>query len=206
MIEPARKAITYLASHPMYLVRSARNAMRREITIPLDLLRWAIERRPKGKGPERIDLFGADPALGIGLTVDLFGTKLEVAARLAIESIEPREDALNVSLRVSELSLTAPPGSPAAMMVQSLDLSRPAALMNMMPAKHNALVDARDDRFVLDLMKIKALGKNPRLKRILTALSFMRIATARVEGDVLVLPIDVSPLQAPSAIMRAASL
>src|SRR6185503_443068 len=120
--------------------------------------------------------------------------------------IEPRGDSLNVTLRVSDLALTAPPNSPAAMMVQSLDLSRPAALLAMMPARHNALVEARDDRFVLDLLKIKALGQNPHLRRVLTALSFLRIESARVESDVLVLPVGVSPLQAPSALLRAASL
>lgn len=203
---PAQNVLSYLASNPMYLLRSARNAVRREITIPLDLLRWAIGRRPRGKGPERIDLLSADPALGLGLTVDLYGTKLEVSAHVAIEGIEPHEDALKVTLRVSDLALTAPPNSPAAMMVQSLDLSRPAALLNMMPARHNALVDAQGDRFVLDLLKIKALGKNPRLRRLLTALSFLRIEGARVENDVLVLPIGVSPLKAPSAFLRAASL
>jgi len=48
------------------------------------------------------------------------------------------------ALRVANLQLNAPPNSPAAMMVSSLDLSRPAALMNMMPQKHAALVDAHE--------------------------------------------------------------
>src|SRR5205823_6748066 len=145
LIDPAMQALTYLLSHPLYPLQSARNAMRRQATIPMALLRWAIDRRPRGKGPEKIELFAADPALGLALTVDLFGTKLEVSSEITIESIELREDALNLALRVANLKLSAPEGSPAAMMVSSLDLSRPAALMNMMPQKHAALVDASDD-------------------------------------------------------------
>lgn len=199
-------ALTYLLSHPTFPLQSARNAMRREITVPLALLRWGIDRRPRGKGPEKIELFAADPALGMGLTVDLFGTKLEVSSEITIESIELREDALNLALRIANLKLSAPEGSPAAMMVGSLDLSRPAALMNMMPQKHSAIVDAKDDRFVIDLLKIKALAKNPYLKRVLAALSFVRVTGARVDGENLALELDVSPLAAPSALKRAATL
>jgi hypothetical protein len=206
LIDPAMHALTYLLSHPMLPLQSARNAMHRELTVPLAILRWAIDRRPPGKGPEKIELFAADPALGVGLVVDLFGTKLEVSSEITVESIELREDALNIALRVANLRLGAPEGSPAAMMVKSLDLSKPAALMNMMPQKHSALVDARDDRFVIDLLKIKALARNPYLKRVLAALSFVRVTGARVEGDNLAIELDVSPLSAPSALKRAATL
>jgi hypothetical protein len=203
LIDPAMQALTYLLSHPMFPLQSARNAMRRELTVPLALLRWGIDRRKRGKGPEKIEIFPADPALGVALTVDLFGTKLEVSSEITVESVELGENALNLALRVANLRLGAPEGSPAAMMVKSLDLSRPAALMNMMPQKHAALVDAKDDRFVIDLLKIKALARNPYLKRVLAALSFVRVAGARVDGDNLALELDVSPLAAPSALLRA---
>jgi hypothetical protein len=206
LISSSKKALGYLAMHPMFLFHSARNAVRREITVPKALLQWAIDRRPRGKGPEKIELFDADPALGVGLTVDLYGTKLEVTSEIIIESIELGADALSLALRVANLRLSAPPNSPAAMMVSSLDLSRPATLMNMMPQKHAALVDAKDDRFVIDLLKIKALAKNPVLKRILAALAFVRITRVRADGDEVALELDVSPLAAPSALKRAATL
>ena len=72
-------------------------------------------------------------------------------------------------------------------------------LSRMMPQKHAALVDASDDRFVIDLMKIKALAKNPFLPRVLAALSFVRVSGTRVDGENLLLELDVSPLAAPSA-------
>ncbi len=204
LIDSARNAFGFFVSHPLFLVQSAKNAVHRELTIPLALLQWAIDRRPRGKGPERIELYAADPALGLRLTVDLYGTKLDVSCELTIESIAPRAESLNLALRVRNLKLSAPKGSPAEMMTQSLDLSRPAALMNMMPQKHAALVEAQDDRFVLDLLKIKALANNVVLRRVLTALSFLSIAGARADGDVLALHLDVSPLRAPGALRQAA--
>src|SRR4051812_4100429 len=92
--------LSYLRSHPMLLFRAARNAARLELTIPIDLLRWAIDRRPRGKGPERIELFDADPALGLSLTVDLYGTKISVASKIQIESVDNDDSSLKVALRV----------------------------------------------------------------------------------------------------------
>jgi hypothetical protein len=203
LIDSARSALSFFVSHPLFVLQSARNAVHRELTLPIPLLQWAIDRRPRGKGPDRIELFHADPALGLELTVDLYGTKLDVRCELTIEAIEPRSDALNLALRVKNLRLSAPQGSPAAMMVQSLDLSRPAAMMNMMPQKHAALVEANDDRFVLDLLKIEALANNSALRRVLTALSFLSITGARADGELLALQVDMSPMRAPAALRHA---
>ena len=99
-----------------------------------------IDRRPRGKGPERIELFDADPAIGVGLTIDLYGTKLEVSSKIEIESIENLDDEFKIALRVSGLDVKAPAGSPAAMMIQSMDFTRPGNLMKMMP-QMNQMMD-----------------------------------------------------------------
>jgi hypothetical protein len=41
---------------------------------------------------------------------------------------------------------------------------------------------------------------------VLAALSFVRVTGVRVEGENLALELDVSPLAAPSALKRAATL
>src|SRR5205823_283674 len=110
-------------------------------------------KRPRGKGPERIDLYPADPALGLSLTIDLYGTKITVSTKIGIEAVESTQDELKVTLRVRDLEVNAPPNSPAAMMIKSLDLSRPGNLLNLMPMKHAVLVSAKDDEFVIDLFK-----------------------------------------------------
>ena len=48
LIDNGLQAIGYLASHPMYFLQSAKNALGKEITIPKALLQWAIDRRPRG--------------------------------------------------------------------------------------------------------------------------------------------------------------
>jgi hypothetical protein len=203
LMDAVRRGLTYLSTNPLVMLQAARNAARFELSVPIALLRWAIDLRPRGKGPTRIDLFNADPALGVSLGVDLYGTELSVSSKIAIERIENLDGELKVELRVSGLEVNAPPGSPAAMMVKSLDLSRPGSLMNMMPKRHAALVDATDDRFVLDLLKIPALAGNVRFRRVLAALSFIRVAHVRADADLLAIRLDVSPTAIPAALSRA---
>jgi hypothetical protein len=206
LMNAAVRGLTYLSSHPMMLFEAARNAARLELSIPIDLLRWAIDQRPRGKGPTRIELVEADPALGLALTVDLYGTKIDVGARVDIASIENAGESLTVTLRVSDLTVVAPKDSPAAMMIGSMDLSKPGNLMNMMPQKHGALVSAKDDTFVIDLYKIPALAKNVQLRRALAALSFVRIDHVQARNNLLVIGLDVSPTGIPAALGRARSV
>jgi hypothetical protein len=205
LIDPLIRGLTYLGSHPLLPLRAARNAARLEVSLPIDLLRWAIDKRPRGKGPTRIELQPADPALGLLLAVDLYGTELTITTKITIERIELVNGALEVALRVRDLDVQAPPGSPAAMMIQSMDLTKPGNLVKMMPQKHRVLVSATDDLFVLDLFQIPALSKNERLRQALSALSFIRVGGTRADGDLLALALDVRPTQIPAALGRAVS-
>src|SRR5690348_2897723 len=96
ILSMAKGGLSYLTSHPLFLVDAARNAARMRVAVPLDLLRWAIERRPRGKGPERIEITAAPPGLGVSLTVDLYGTKIDVSSVIAIEAVENLADAFKV--------------------------------------------------------------------------------------------------------------
>jgi hypothetical protein len=195
--------ISYLRSNPRFVLQAARNAARLEVSIPLDLLRWALERRPRGKGPERIELRGADPSLRVELTVDLFGTKIDVGSSIAIESIENQAESLKLALRLRDLAIKAPQGSPAAQFVQSLDLSKPGNLIQMMPPKHARLIEVQGDRLVIDLLKLPALARNRGLRRALAGLSFVAIRALRVENDLLIIGFALHPLAIPGALDRA---
>ena len=203
MINLLLGGLSYLRSNPLYLLRAARNATRLEMTIPLDLLRWAIDKRPRGKGPERIEIGAADPAMHIELTVDLFGTKLDVSADIRIDDLVNDAESFKLALRVQNLALRAPEGTPAAQMVAAMDLSQPANLLGMMPGKHTKMLEASGDRIVVDLMMLPAFKKNQRLRQVLAGVSFVGVKDVRIDGDVLVIGFAVHPLGIPQALSRA---
>ena len=205
-IDLALQGASYVRSNPLFLLSAAKNAAGLGVTIPLDLLRWLVERRPAGKGPERIDISASPPGIAVGLTVDLYGTKLDVSTHIEVESIENTGDELRVTTRVTDLRVDAPPGTPAAMMLQSFDLSRPGNLINMMPKRPAALVEADGDRFVFDLMKIRKLRDNRLLRRALTGLAdVVRVKDVRTDGDLLVVGFGVDPFALPTAMTRLRS-
>jgi hypothetical protein len=205
-MNPILAGVSYLRSNPLFALRATSNAARLRASVPLDVLRWAISKRPRGKGPERIELSGADPALRVELTVDLYGTKIDVAANILIESIDNGIDSFKVALRVRNLELHAPAGTPAAMMVGALDLSNPGNLLKMMPQKHADLLQAEGDRIVIDLLKIPKMARNKRLRRVLAALSFIGVREVRTENDVLVIGFSVRPSALPTGLARMGSV
>src|SRR5258706_16259387 len=98
-----KEGLSYLRAHPAFLVTAARNAARLSLSVPIDFLRWLIERRPPGKGPERIEISAAPPGFAVGLTVDLYGTKIDVAAKVGIEMVENTGESLRLGLRMRDL-------------------------------------------------------------------------------------------------------
>ena len=94
-------------------------------------------------------------------------------------------------------------GSPAAMMLGSMDLTKPGNLMGFMPQKPPALVEASGDRFVLDLLKVPKLAANKGLKKLLALVAdVIVIKDVRTEGDMLVVGFKVNARALPLALAR----
>ena len=77
-------------------------------------------------------------------------------------------DAMRFVLRLEGLTLNVlgDANTPIAGFIKSgaLDLSKPANLVNIMPKKPAVLVDAKDDRVTIDLMKIPKIAENNGVK------------------------------------------
>ncbi|HEY4118986.1 MAG TPA: hypothetical protein VGM56_14070, partial [Byssovorax sp.] len=82
---------------------------------------------------------------------------------------------IRVGLRIEGLTLKVlgESNSPVAGLIQSgaLDLSKPGNLAAFMPKRPAALVEAKDDRVAIDLMKIPSIASNPRVQRALAVLT-----------------------------------
>ena len=87
----------------------------------------------------------------------------------------------------------------------ALDLSKPGNLAAFMPKRPAALVDAKDDRVVLDLMKIPAIADNPKVKQALavaTPVVGVRAIKTRDDHLDVHLKADLSGLSAAIAAAR----
>lgn len=194
-----KSAGRYVTRHPKVLGEIARYALQRRLAIPLDTLRWFAEQQSGGKGPRDVVVSAQSPALGIGATADAMGTQVRVDANIHIDHLHAAPGELTVTLRVKDLKasvLNNLDGNLAKLLKSGvLNLSKPASLLSMLGKKKPAaIVDAKDDLFVVDLMQVKAIARNPTVQKVIAALSpVLQVADVRTEGDHLVIGLKARP-------------
>jgi hypothetical protein len=160
----------YLLKHPEEVVRVIKNAFQFKVGVPLDALRWAASKAKGKKAPRDVQLEAVPPGVRLGATIDLMGTVVRASCILYIEEVRlnPRELRFEIRLADVALKLLGESDSPVATLIKSgaLDLSKPGNLVAYMPKRPAMLIEAKDDRVVIDLKKHPALA-NQKVERIL---------------------------------------
>lgn len=162
----------YLREHPEEIGRAVKGALGLRFGVPLDTLRYlARELVPAGKVRDLV-IDSAPPGIRLALTVDAVGAQLRASLVLSVEEIAITTDEIRVATRVSDMHLKVLDGfdKPVAALIQSgaLDLSKPGNLIAFIPKKPPFIVESKDDRIVLDLMKVPKLAQNPKVRRALS--------------------------------------
>lgn len=173
--EMLRVAGNYLKAHPEEIWRAAKGLVASRIGVPMDALRYLVRELATGeKAPKDVVIEASPPGLRASLTVAAMGTPLRVSVVVFVEEVDVTMESIRFVLRLEGLTLKVlgDANTPIAGFIKSgaLDLSKPANLVNIMPKKPAALVDAKDDRVTIDLMKIPKIAENPKLKRYLPVL------------------------------------
>jgi hypothetical protein len=99
-------------------------------------------------------------------------------------SITPEQMRVVIRLRDVKLELVGDAESPIATLIKSgaLDLSKPGNLVKFIPKRPPAIVEAENDKIVLDLMKVPKLAKNPRVRKALEVITPM-VGIGAIETD-----------------------
>lgn len=193
MAKPNAKVILgaakeYLRRHPEEIGRALKGFFGLRVGVPLDSLRYfAREFAPAGKVRD-IVIDSAPPGLRVALTVEAVGSVLRVSQVITVEEVHISKEELRAIVRVSEMSLKVLDGfqTPVAALVQSgaLDLSKPGNLVAFIPKRPPAIVDAKDDRIVLDLLKVPKIADNPKVRRALSiATPVLGVRAIRCKDD-----------------------
>lgn len=170
--ELLNKAGSYLKEHPEEIVRALRGALGLRFGVPIDALRYLVKEFGGGKkAPKDVVIESAPPGIRLAASVDAMGTPLRASLVVFVEELSVTPDEIRIAARIAEMSLKVigESDSPLAGLIKSgaLDLSKPGNLVAFMPKRPAALIDAKDDRVVLDLMKIPSIASNERVKRAL---------------------------------------
>lgn len=168
----ARQATTYLKAHPEEIVRILKGALGLRVGIPMDALRYLAREFGGGKkAPKDVVIEAVPPGIRLAATVDAMGTEVRASLVLYIEELTLNAAELRMGLRIDGLTLKVlgDANSPVAGLIKSgaLDLSKPGNLVAFMPKRPAALVDAKDDRVVVDLMKVPQIADNKKVRKAL---------------------------------------
>lgn len=177
----------YLMRHPEEVLRVIKNAALLRVGLPLDALRWAASKARGKKAPQDVQIEAVPPGVRVGASLDLMGTKVRASAAIYVEDVRLNQHEMRFEVRLADVSmkLLEDSDSPLAALLKSgaLDLSKPGNLAAYMPKRPPMLVEAKDDRVVIDLMKHPAL-KNQQVERILAMLSpFLTIGEIRTDWE-----------------------
>jgi hypothetical protein len=205
----ARLAADYLKHHPEEILRILKGAIGLRFGVPMDALRYFARELGGGpKAPKDVVIEAAPPGIRLGATVDAMGTPLRAVAVVFVEELDISTTQLRIGVRIEGLSLQVlgDASSPIAGLIKSgaLDLSKPGNLVAFMPKRPPALVDAKDDRLVVDLMKIPKIAENPKLKQALSVVTpVLGVRALKTKDDHLDLHLKADLSGVPVAIAAA---
>lgn len=198
-MDAARAAAQHVFTNPHEIVRVARHAMGLRLPLPLSGIRWLAGRLGGSKGPKDLLIESAPPGLRFAASLDLMKTPVRASAVVYIEDIRINDEEIRVEVRLSDvaLRLTGESDSPVATLLKSgaLDLSKPGNLVAVMPKRPKAIVEARDDRVVLDLMNVPKLASSRRVRDILSVITpTVGVRSIRTDEDDLVVALRATPI------------
>jgi hypothetical protein len=198
-------AVDYIRRNPDELVRAAVNAAGLRFGIPLAALRYlSSQAKLPRKAPKDIEIGSSPPAIRISLSVDAMGTAVRASAAIKIDEIDLSPDAMRIGIKLSDvkLALIGESTSPVATLIKSgaLDLSKPGNLVKFLPKRPPAIVEADEDRIVVDLMMVPAIAGNQGLRRLLAIVTpVVNVRAVETDRDHLYVAFRASPRGLPRA-------
>lgn len=198
-VAAARAVAEHVIQNPLAVVRAARRVIGLELPIPLSAVRWIANRMGGSKAPKDLEIRPSPPGLRFSATLELMRTPVRASAVVYIEDVHLDDEEMRIELRLSDvaLDLAGESETPVATLLKSgaLDLSKPGNFVKVMPRRPAVIVEARDDRVVLDLMNVPRLGKSDRVRQILGVVTpALGVRSIRTNEDDLVVALRASPL------------
>jgi hypothetical protein len=178
---------SYLKDHPEELWRVLRNALALRFGVPLAALRWLAVKGAGKKLPKDVQIEAVPPGVRLAASLDLMGTPVRASAVVYVERVRLNAAELCLEIRLAQVSLKVTDdasNTPIAALLKSgaLDLSKPGNLAAYMPKRPPILIDAKDDRIVIDLMKHPKFAGNENAQRLLRLLAPL-ITVSGIESE-----------------------
>jgi hypothetical protein len=177
----------YLKDHPEEILRLLRNVLALRFGVPIAALKWFAGKAKGKRAPKDVQIEAAPPGVRVSATVDLMGTQVRAGATIFVERVSITAEELKFEIRLAGVVLKVldeNSDTPIAALLKSgaLDLSKPGNLAAYMPKRPAILVEAKDDRLTLDLMKHPKFAGSVRAQTLVGLLAPL-VTIAGIESD-----------------------
>lgn len=186
----------YLKEHPEELVRALKNTLALRFGVPIPALRWLAHRGNGRRAPRDLEISAVPPGVRVGASFDLMKTPLRGTADVFIERVDLGPERLLLEIRLANVALAVQDErveTPLASLLRSgaLDLSRPGNLVAYMPKRPPFLIEAKDDRVVIDLLQHPRVGSGKIKRWVGRIVPFVTVRT--IETDHHHLDVELRP-------------
>src|SRR5664279_2188493 len=194
-------SVGYLRRHPGEILRYLRNAARLRFGIPVVALQWLVTEftTTSEGGVKDVEILPSPPGLRILATLEQMGTLLRGSCVVIVERVVLNANQARVEIRLKDVAVNLVDESiqtPLAALIRSgtLDLTRVASLVAYLPSRPSALVEAVDDRLVVDLIKIPVRFDPEKLRKIMAILaSFLVVEAVETDAEHLDISLRAMP-------------
>jgi len=206
-----RDALRWVGEHPRAALHSVGGLGRLRIGLPLDVLRYLVQSLWQGKqAPTDVRIEASPPGLRFEGSLRLAGTTLRVSAIASVDDVQIEAASARLTLRIGALEVRVLEGkdTPLGSLLRSgyVDLRKPASLLGYLPRKPAALLEADQDRFVIDLWKLPQLARAAGARRVTLVLAqVLGVAAIQTEQDRVDVHLRLQPKGIGAAIAHARS-
>lgn len=192
-------ATGYLKDHPEEIARALRGALGLRLGVPLAALRYLVANFLQGdKAPQDVVVEAAPPGLRAAATVRAMGATLRASLTAFVDEIDIDAERALLTVRIADMAIDVLSGedTPVGGLVKSgaLDLSKPGNLVAFMPKRPEMLVEAEEDRLVIDLLKVPKIRDHRQARRALRVLTpVVGVAAVRTRDDHLDVHFQLKP-------------
>ncbi len=200
-----RAITTYLRRNPQEVARAIRSLVGLRVGVPMDAFRWLGSQAATTGKAEDVEVDAVPPGVRVAATIHQMKTAIRASAIIYIERMVVSGEEMRVEVRLERVNLDVlgESDSPVAVLIKSgaLDLSKPGNLVKHLPQRPPFLVDAADNRIVIDLMKHPKIGGTPVVRNAISVVtSFVTIHGVETDEEHL----DVRLRALPSGVVHAA--
>lgn len=159
----------YLRAHPDEVGRAIRNALGLRVGIPVVALRFLAQQVEKGGKVSDLTIDTVPPGLRVAGNIKPMDTPIRFTATVYIDRVVFNESEMTIAIRVEDIALKVlgEAKTPIAALLKSgaLNLANVGTLVGYLPNRPPLIVDARDNRVILDFMREPSIGLNPVVRK-----------------------------------------